>query len=74
MRIDCFPCVRLRPPVGLYERGPPLSEGMVGKFMRKIYAPTLLRREVKQLVLVVFGGFFLTAIIGIQHITLGLGA
>jgi Niemann-Pick C1 protein len=47
---------------------------MVGKFMRKIYAPTLLRREVKQLVLVVFGGFFLTAIIGIQHITLGLGA
>jgi Niemann-Pick C1 protein len=41
--------------------------------MRRIYAPFLLRQEVKQLVLVAFGGLFLVAIIGIQHITLGLG-
>ena len=74
MRIDCFPCVRLRPPIGLYdqpsngERG----EGVVAKFIRRVYAPFLLRQEVKQLILVLFGGFALTAIIGIQHIKDGL--
>jgi Niemann-Pick C1 protein len=73
MRIDCFPCVRLRPPVGLYERNAPAGEGVIAKFIRKYYAPTLLKKEVKQIVLAVFGGMFLTAIIGISHITLGLG-
>lgn len=73
MRIDCFPCVRLRPPIGLYERTAPPSEGFVAKFVRRVYAPFLLRHEVKQAVMVLFGGLFLTAIIGIQHITLGLG-
>lgn len=73
MRIDCFPCIRLRPPIGLYDNEAPSREGMVKKFMRTVYAPSLLRREVKQLVLVAFGGLFLAAIIGIQHITLGLG-
>ena len=72
MRIDCFPCVRLRPPIGLYDRAAPPSEGVVGKFVRRIYAPFLLQREVKQLVVVLFGGLFLTAIIGIQHIKFGL--
>ncbi|KAK4687526.1 hypothetical protein P7C73_g2603, partial [Tremellales sp. Uapishka_1] len=72
MRIDCFPCVRLRPPIGLYETAPAAGEGVVNKFMRKYYAPFLMRKEVKQLVLVVFGGLFLVAIVGIQHVTLGL--
>ena len=73
VRIDCFPCIRLRPPIGLYDRVGPPSEGSVAKFIRRIYAPALLQREVKQVVLVLFGGLFLTAVIGIQHITLGLG-
>ena len=73
MRIDCFPCVRLRPPIGLYDRVAPPSEGVVAKFIRRLYAPILLQHEVKQLVLVLFVGLFLTAIVGIQHITLGLG-
>jgi len=72
MRVDCIPCVRLRPPIGLYEPSAPPSESLVAKYMRRIYAPFLLQHEVKQLVLVVFGGLFLTAIVGIQHITLGL--
>ncbi|OCF62140.1 niemann-Pick C1 protein [Kwoniella mangroviensis CBS 10435] len=72
MRIDCFPCVRLRPPIGLYDETAPTGEGVVNKFMRTIYAPFLLKNEVKQLVLVAFGGLFLFATIGIQHITLGL--
>jgi Niemann-Pick C1 protein len=73
MRMDCFPCIRLRPPVGLYESPTPSGEGVVAKFMRRVYAPFLLHEEVKQLVMVAFGGLFLVAIIGIQHITLGLG-
>lgn len=73
MRIDCFPCVRLRPPIGLYDREAPASEGVIAKFMRRIYAPFLLRPEVKQFVLAAFGGLLLVAVIGIQHITLGLG-
>ena len=74
MRIDCFPCVRLRPPIGLYDDHPTTerSEGVVAKFFRRVYAPLLLQREVKQLVLVLFGGLSLTAIIGIQHIKDGL--
>lgn len=46
---------------------------MIAKFFRRVYAPFLLRHEVKQLVLVIFGGLFLTATIGIQHIKFGLG-
>lgn len=72
MRIDCFPCVRLRPPIGLYDHEAPASESIVAKFMRRVYAPFLLRQEVKQFVLAAFGGLLLVAVIGIQHITLGL--
>ncbi|WVO13857.1 hypothetical protein L204_101480 [Cryptococcus depauperatus] len=72
MRIDCFPCVRVRPPLGLYDNAGPSGEGIVKRFMRTVYAPLLLRNEVKQLVLVAFGGLFLVATIGIQHIDLGL--
>ncbi|WRT69611.1 uncharacterized protein IL334_006600 [Kwoniella shivajii] len=72
MRIDCFPCIQLRPPIGLYDETAPTAEGVVNKFMRTIYAPFLLKNGIKQLVLVAFGGLFLFATIGIQHITLGL--
>ncbi|WVR08155.1 hypothetical protein IAU60_005201 [Kwoniella sp. DSM 27419] len=72
MRIDCFPCIQLRAPIGLYDETAPAGEGVVNKFMRTIYAPLLLKNGIKQLVLVAFGGLFLFASIGIQHITLGL--
>jgi len=73
MRVDCFPCIRLRAPIGLYDRTAPAGEGMVAKFMRRIYAPLLLRSGIKQFVVAAFGGLLLVAIIGIQHIQLGLG-
>ena len=73
MRIDCFPCVRIRQPIGLYDRAAPAGESVVAKFMRRIYAPILLKTEVKQFVVAAFGGLLLVAIIGIQHIQLGLG-
>ncbi|KAL7418549.1 niemann-Pick type C-related protein 1 [Cryptotrichosporon argae] len=71
MRIDCFPCVRLRPPIGLYETAP-TSEGVISRFMRRVYAPMLLRKEVKQLVLAAFGALALVSVVGIQRISLGL--
>lgn len=73
MRIDCFPCVRVRQPIGLYDRAAPAGESVVAKFMRRVYAPILLKTEVKQFVVAAFGGLLLVAIIGIQHIKLGLG-
>ena len=73
MRVDCFPCVRLRAPIGLYDRSAPAGESMVAKFMRRLYAPLLLKPEIKQFVVAAFGGLLLVAIIGIQHIQLGLG-
>ena len=71
-RIDCFPCIRLRSPIGLYDRITTAGEGIVTKFMRRVYAPTLLQTEVKQAVLVMFGGMLLLAVAGIQRIQLGL--
>ncbi|EIW71618.1 niemann-Pick C1 protein [Tremella mesenterica] len=72
MRMDCFPCIRLRPPIGLYDRSPVSSESPLARFFRKHYAPTLLRPEIKQAVVALFGALLLVSIIGMQHITLGL--
>ncbi len=74
MRMDCFPCIQLQKPIALQDT-PPVgaSEGLVAKFIRRYYAPFLLRKEVKQLVVAAFGGLFLLAIVGMQRITMGLG-
>lgn len=72
MRVDCFPCVRLRPPIGLYEAPTSTGESVVSKFVRRVYAPVLLRREVKQVVIALFGGLALFATVGLQHIKYGL--
>jgi len=76
-RMDCLPCIRLRPPVGLYDVDPDAvsntGESFMTRFMRRVYAPFLLKREVKQLVIVLFGGLFITAVVGMQRITMGLG-
>ena len=46
---------------------------MMTRFMRRVYAPFLLKREVKQIVIAAFGGLFIVAVVGIQRITMGLG-
>ncbi|GHJ89612.1 hypothetical protein NliqN6_6014 [Naganishia liquefaciens] len=72
-RMDCFPCIRLRPAIALYDVNPNAGgEGVITRIIRKYYAPNLLRREIKQLVLILFGGLLVTALVGIQRITLGL--
>ncbi len=43
------------------------------QFVRVLYAPALLKRPVKLLVLALFSGLFVLSLIGARHIELGLG-
>lgn len=72
--MDCFPCVRLPSRIALSD-GPPSSSGVgrIGHFIRRYYAPFLLKPLVKGFVLIVFSGAFVASIISMQHIRLGLG-
>ncbi|PPQ69386.1 hypothetical protein CVT24_001655 [Panaeolus cyanescens] len=72
-RIDCFPCIRLPSRIALPE-GPSNNTGVgkIGRFIRRYYAPFLLKPVVKALVLILFGGIFVASIISIQGIQLGL--
>ncbi|KAI9066747.1 multidrug efflux transporter AcrB transmembrane domain-containing protein [Trametes sanguinea] len=71
-RVDCFPCVRMPPRIALLE-APPASSGLsfLARFIRKRYAPFLLKPLVKGIVLLVFGGVLVASIISMQHIRLG---
>jgi Niemann-Pick C1 protein len=73
-RIDCFPCIRLPSRIALLD-APPSGGGLGGmaRFVRRYYAPFLLKPVVKGLVLIIFTGLFVASIISIQHINLGLG-
>jgi Niemann-Pick C1 protein len=73
-RVDCFPFIKIKQ----YGRSrnnsynTEESEGMLQKFIRKHYAPALLKRQVKVLVCVVFAGFFAAGIALIPEMPLGL--
>ncbi|TFK43177.1 multidrug efflux transporter AcrB transmembrane domain-containing protein [Crucibulum laeve] len=72
-RVDCFPCIRLPPRIALLEA--PLSSSGLGKmarFIRRYYAPLLLKPVVKGIVLLSFSGIFVASVISMQHIQLGL--
>ncbi|GJE84117.1 multidrug efflux transporter AcrB transmembrane domain-containing protein [Phanerochaete sordida] len=72
-RVDCFPCVRLPSRIALLD--PPQANsglGMLGKFIRRHYAPFLLKPIVKGFVLLSFTGLLVCSVISIQHIELGL--
>ena len=70
-RIDCFPCIRLPRRIALPDTHS--GVGTLTKFIRRKYAPFLLKPVVKVLVLLLFGGIFVCSVISIQHIQLGLG-
>ncbi|KAF8901726.1 multidrug efflux transporter AcrB transmembrane domain-containing protein [Gymnopilus junonius] len=72
-RVDCVPCIRLPSRIALSD-GPNTVNGLgrIGRFIRRYYAPFLLRPLVKATVLIVFSGIFVASVISMQHIQLGL--
>ncbi|KAJ1337968.1 Niemann-Pick C1 protein [Microdochium nivale] len=80
-RADCFPCVQIksaRVHLGSSNgnSGPRAydvpEESMLQQFIRKYYAPTLLGKKVKVLVVTVFVGMLATGIALIPYVKLGL--
>ena len=73
-RVDCVPCIRMPPRIALLE-APPSGSGLgfLARFIRKRYAPSLLKPIVKGVVLLLFGGILVASIISIQNLKLGFG-
>ena len=73
-RVDCFPCVRIPSRIALLDPIPAgTGLGVLAKFIRRHYAPFLLKPLVKGGVLLSFAGLLVCSIISIQHIELGFG-
>ncbi|GAA6000492.1 sphingolipid transporter [Rhodotorula paludigena] len=70
-RMDCFPCFKL-PAAATFDIGAAVSESLLSRFVRRVYAPNLVRKPVKFLVLALFSGLFVLSWIGARHIDLGL--
>ncbi|KAI0291752.1 multidrug efflux transporter AcrB transmembrane domain-containing protein [Russula brevipes] len=72
-RVDCLPCIEIPARIQLPESTPNGSSlGSLARFIRKYYAPFILRPVIKVAIMLIFGGFFVASIISIQHIELGL--
>ncbi|KAF9449887.1 multidrug efflux transporter AcrB transmembrane domain-containing protein [Macrolepiota fuliginosa MF-IS2] len=72
-RVDCFPCIRLSSRIALPETSTNSSGlGWMARFIRRYYAPFLLNPVTKGGAMIVFIGAFITSIISIQHLQLGL--
>ncbi|GAA5896843.1 sphingolipid transporter [Sporobolomyces salmoneus] len=70
-RLDIFPLITLRStPQPLSDTA--TEDPLLQRFMRTFYAPTLMRKPVKFLVVALFGGLFVLSWIGARHIDLGL--
>ncbi|KAH9951672.1 patched family-domain-containing protein [Amylocystis lapponica] len=71
-RVDCFPCIHLPARIALLDEPPSGSGlGILARFIRRHYAPFLLRPVVKGIVLLTFSGFLVASIISMQHLELG---
>ncbi|KAF7858866.1 hypothetical protein EAF04_008908 [Stromatinia cepivora] len=78
-RVDCIPCIQIKTAGVHLGNGSAYSrfyegsdEGVLQKFIRKTYAPTLLGRKVKTVIVVVFLGIFAAAVALIPEVALGL--
>ena len=75
-RVDCFPCIKVgkSDPKDMHGDGSYgfEDEGPLQKFIRKIYAPSLLDRRVKTAVVIVFLGLFAAGMALIPGVALGL--
>ncbi|WEW58683.1 niemann-Pick type C- protein 1 [Emydomyces testavorans] len=76
LRVDCFPCLTVRKATLTAIPGSqPFDheeEGIVQWFIRKVYAPKLLTRKARVLVLVIFSGLFATGLALLPTMKLGL--
>jgi len=88
-RMDCFPCVRVANPEdcgpcggdfrelnrgGVAARGYGAEEeGLLEKWIRKTYAPWLLRPKTKVMIGILFLGFFAAGVSLLPEVELGLG-
>jgi Niemann-Pick C1 protein len=79
-RMDCFPCIRVKS-AGVHLGGAndtnlrpyeAAEEGLLQRFIRKVYAPILLRRQMKVAIVVIFVGIFTAGVALIPEVTLGL--
>jgi Niemann-Pick C1 protein len=76
LRADCFPCITVRRansvslPGGHYSSNE--EEGILQRFIRKKYAPMLLGKKIKTLVVVVFVSLFAAGVSLIPEVALGL--
>ncbi|ORY85410.1 sterol-sensing domain of SREBP cleavage-activation-domain-containing protein [Leucosporidium creatinivorum] len=70
-RIDCFPCFKLSQTASL-DLGATVTEGWIARFIRQIFAPTILLKPIKYLIMALFSGLFVLSWIGARHIELGL--
>ena len=72
--MDCFPCIQIPARIQLPESAPNGNTlSALARFIRKYYAPFILRPVIKGIVVLIFGGFFVMSVISMQHIELGLG-
>lgn len=75
-RVDCLPCIKLAPSASAFngplQPGSTVSEGLLTRFFRSYYAPTLIKRRVKQTVLVLFGTLFALSCVSVRHLQMGL--
>lgn len=68
-----FPCLKL-PPAPTLDPAPTVRESLLARFVRTTYAPNLVRKPIKFLVLALFSALFVLSWIGARHVDLGLGA
>ena len=74
-RADCFPFIKVGRATGDLHGGSGYAsndEGALQKFIRRVYAPTLLGRKVKVAVIVVFLGLFTAGLALVPRVALGL--
>jgi Niemann-Pick C1 protein len=75
-RVDCLPCIKFAPSPSA-SNGPLSSsststDGLLSRFFRHYYAPMLMKRRVKQFILVLFGTIFAISCISVRHLHMGL--
>lgn len=75
-RINCMPCIKATPRQRqiqlLTDAVAGAKEGTLDSFIRYRFAPTLLRSNVKRLVVVTFGAVAVISSIGVRRIEMGL--